>query len=277
MAKARQKDLDARQPGIWQRKRPRYLLSGLIECGVCGGGYAKINVSHYGCAASKNKGESVCGNRKTIAREKLEAAVLSALQTHLMRDDLVEVFCAEYTKHLNALSAARDDARRGRMGERRQLEKERENLLRAIREGIEAKLVKDDLERVTARLEELDADIAADKRGAAPEPLVHPTMALRYRREVENLRNALDRNDGRGEAAEHPRGLIEKIVLTPEDGREDLRIDLHGDLAGILTVASQKQARHGTRANGKASGPNKIKLVAGARSGTLQVIFDLAA
>jgi site-specific DNA recombinase len=46
MAKARQKDLDARQPGMWQRNRPRYLLSGLIECGVCGGGYAKVNTTH---------------------------------------------------------------------------------------------------------------------------------------------------------------------------------------------------------------------------------------
>jgi site-specific DNA recombinase len=123
--------------------------------------------------------------------------------------------------------------------------------------------VKDDLEGITARLEKLDADIAGDGFGAATEPLVHSTMALRYRREVENLRNALDRSERRGEAAEHPRGLIEKIVLTPEHGREDLRIDLHGDLAGILRIASQKQARPGTRANGKVSGPNKIHLVAG--------------
>jgi hypothetical protein len=84
-------------------------------------------------------------------------------------------------------------------------------------------------------------------------------MAQRYRREVENLRNALDREDGRSQAAEHLRALIDKIVLTPEKGREDLRIDLHGDLAGILSIASQKRARPGN-----VSGPNKIALVAGA-------------
>lgn len=50
-------------------------------------------------------------------------------------------------------------------------------------------------------------------------------MAQRYRREAENLRNALDREDGRSQAVEHLRALIDKIVLTPEKGREDLRID----------------------------------------------------
>jgi len=116
LAKARQRNLDAREPGLWQRNRPRYLLSGLVKCGMCGGGYAKINATHYGCAASKNKGESFCTNRKAIAREKLESAVLSALQTHLMRDDFLEIFCAEYAKHLNALRAAQDCARNARMG-----------------------------------------------------------------------------------------------------------------------------------------------------------------
>jgi len=148
--------------------------------------------------------------------------------------------------------------------EKTRLERERENVLRAIREGIEARLVKDDLERITARLEELDTDTAGDDCSAGPEPLLHPAMAQRYRRQVENLRNALDRKDGRGVAAEHLRALIEKIVLTPEKGREDLRIDLHGDLAGILSIASQKRARPGNAANNKVSGSTKIALVAGA-------------
>ena len=56
------------------------------------------------------------------------------------------------------------------------------------------------------------------------------------------------------------RALFGKIVITPESGRKDLRIDLHGDLAGILQIASQKQIRPGILD----SGPNKIALVAGA-------------
>jgi hypothetical protein len=59
-----------------------------------------------------------------------------------MRDDLLEIFCAEYTKHFNALRAAQDSARKTRIAEKTRLERERENVLRAIREGMEARLVK---------------------------------------------------------------------------------------------------------------------------------------
>ena len=89
-------------------------------------------------------------------------------------------------------------------------------------------------------------------------------MAQRYRHQVENLRNALDSQNGRGEAAEHLRGLIDKIVLTPEEGRADLRIDLYGDLAGILSIAGRKRAQSGGRADESLEMANKIALVAGA-------------
>ena len=266
-AKARQKDLDSRPSGLWHRNRPRYLLSGLLRCGVCGGGYAKINASHYGCAASKNKGESVCANRKTIKRDVLESKIPSALQTHLMRDDLLHIFCEEYTRALNALRRAQDSALREAKAEKEKLSKERANILKAIREGIGAKLVKDDLERIAARLEALEDEI---KQGSTEaRPLLHPAMARRYREEVAALRETLSRSGGQGEAAEHLRGLIEKIVLTPHPGREDLQIDLYGDLAGILSMATdktghQKRERLRNAVNDNIPEPSKIVLVAGA-------------
>ena len=239
-AKARQKALDAKAPGLWARNRPRYLLSGLVKCGVCGGGYAKINESHYGCAASKNKGEAVCANRKTIKREALEQKVLAALQTHLMRDELVQVFCEEYTKHLNRLRAAQDSALVDAKAERDRLQKARANVLQAIRDGIAASLVKDELESIAARLEVLETIIAQGSEQARP--LLHPVMARRYREEITALRDALAQTEGRGEPAEHVRGLIKKIVLTPVVGREDLKIDLFGDLAEILELAAGAEA-----------------------------------
>ncbi len=39
------------------------------------------------------------------------------------------------------------------------------------------------------------------------------------------------------------RGLIDKIVLTPKASGTEYAIDLHGDLAGILTVAAGKQQK----------------------------------
>ncbi len=260
-AKARQKDLDARKPGLWRRNRPRYLLSGLIKCGECGGGYSKINTTHYGCSATRNKGESVCTNRKTMSKEHLEGAVLKALQTHLLREDLVETFCQEYAQHLNELRKAQHAAKRAKEAELRQLKKRQEQVIQSIYNGVDARMIKDESKYIADRMEELEAEEAQQQEQPPPKPLVHPAMADRYREEVENLREALNRKNAQAEASEHLRALIGKIVLTPEPGREDLRIDLHGDLAGILQIASQKQARPG---NETISGPNKIALVAGA-------------
>ncbi len=237
-AKARQAALDEKAPGLWRKNRPQYLLSGLLKCGVCGGGYAKINSTHYGCSSAKNKGENVCANRRTIKRETLETLVLSALERRLMRSDLVQVFCEEYTRHMNALHAQQNAARKNLRKELDALAKERENLIRAIKDGIAAALVKDDLERVAARQEELESALA---RQPEIRPLLHPAMAARFHRAVKDLRAHLSADQTRSEASEHLRGLIEKIVLTPKDGGHGLTVDLHGDLAGILNAALEEK------------------------------------
>ena len=69
-------------------------------------------------------------------------------------------------------------------------------------------------------------------------PLIHPTMALRYRKAVMGLKAAL-KGGKNPEAKEHVRALIEKIVITPKEGRKELSIDLYGDLAGILKIATE--------------------------------------
>ena len=70
-----------------------------------------------------------------------------------------------------------------------------------------------------------------------PPPLLHPSMADLYRSKVEELASALQREDTRLEASEMLRGLIDSIVLTPEKGQ--LRIELRGNLAAMLTAAQQ--------------------------------------
>jgi site-specific DNA recombinase len=58
--KARQQDLKVKQAkdkaGFWDRRRPRYLFSGMMKCGECGGGFVKISEHYFGCATARNKG-----------------------------------------------------------------------------------------------------------------------------------------------------------------------------------------------------------------------------
>ena len=84
-------------------------------------------------------------------------------------------------------------------------------------------------------------------------------MADLYRSKVEELAAALQREDTRLEASEMLRGLIDSIVLIPDEGQ--LRIELRGNLAAML-AAAQKTKR--SPETGDLFVP--IQLVAGARS-----------
>ena len=65
-------------------------------------------------------------------------------------------------------------------------------------------------------------------------------MATHYRQEVSELVKSLNDLEHRTEAAMLIRGLIDRIVLKPNEARDALLTDLHGDLAGILQVATNK-------------------------------------
>jgi hypothetical protein len=88
---------------FWDRRRPRYLFSGLMRCGVCSGGFSKISTAHFGCSTARNK--ATCGNLLTVRRDVLESTVLDALRHRLMDPELFAVFVAEFTAEWNGLQA----------------------------------------------------------------------------------------------------------------------------------------------------------------------------
>ncbi len=67
---------------------------------------------------------------------------------------------------------------------------------------------------------------------------LRPDLAEAYRGQVTALEGALAGNQaGRAEVAEILRGLIGKIVVTPQERRGEVDRKLHGELAAILTLA----------------------------------------
>src|SRR5690606_35034860 len=56
-------------------RRPAYLLSGLLECGVCGGPCAIVVGDRYGCVGRHRKGS--CTISRTIRRSDLERRALA--------------------------------------------------------------------------------------------------------------------------------------------------------------------------------------------------------
>ena len=215
-----------------QFRRPKYLFSGLTKCGECGAGFIVYSREQLGCFGTRDRG--TCTNKLTISRLEVEARVLSALQDKLMRKDFFDEFCREFAKEMNRL---RMEQRAGLSSAKRDLERVNRDIKKvidAIKAGYAGPELKAEMDDLQARKETLVAQLAAAHE---PPPLLHPSMAELYRAKVEGLAAALQREDTRLEASETLRGLIDSIVLTPEKGQ--LRIELKGNLAAMLTVAQQ--------------------------------------
>jgi len=63
--------------------------------------YNVLNIRERPEAEDLEKG--TCGNHLTIRREEVEGRVLKALKERLLRQDLFEEFCEEFTREMNRL------------------------------------------------------------------------------------------------------------------------------------------------------------------------------
>ena len=85
-----------------------------------------------------------------------------------------------------------------------------------------------------------------------------------YRDKVESLRDALNSEDIRADAATVLRGLIDEIRLVPVDGQ--LGVYLVGNLAAILDLCAKKNP-------GSVETGVQITLVAGARNNLYRTVL----
>lgn len=213
-------------------RRPKTLLSGLLECGVCGGTVAKRGNNRFGCVSHiMGKG---CTNGRTINRDVLEFRVLAGLKDKLMAPDVMAEAMRAFIEETNRLNHHR---RANREADLLRLEKSRKaiaGIVTAIEDGGYSRPLME-------RLRTLEADADAIEQGLNRAPLdvpdVHPNVAELYRRKVERLTEALNDPEDRTEAATALRGLIDKIVLTPGAKRGEISAQLFGDLETVLAWA----------------------------------------
>ena len=217
-----------------RKHRPRKLLSHLVKCGVCGGGCSMVSQTHMGCSTARNKG--TCDNRKTIKREKLEQAVIGVLQQHLMDQSLCQKFCQEYTSYMNAIRRQHNLARASYESELKNVERENKKLVDAILRGVPPETLVEKGNWIVKRKTELTALLENTEEAPV---LFHPNMAERYHEEVSRLIESLGNEQHQDQASELIRSLVDKITLTPKSDGSGVDVDLIGDLAGILSMATK--------------------------------------
>lgn len=229
-------ELAARSGGSFQRQvRPKHILSGLGQCGLCGEGWIKVNGEKWSCGG-RRRGNG-CTNTRIIETRRYMAEVQSALTHDLLHPDLAEAYEREYR-------AAREQRVADERGQRQRLERRLaecnrkiERLALAIANGAgdvpeivalatAERAVRDGL---TIELAQLDAlNIVA----------LVPGIFDQYRREITNLHEALADPAATLEAVPRFRALIHRILLTPKAQGRGVDVKVEGRLDEALRLAT---------------------------------------
>lgn len=219
----------ARNGSLNATHRPRTLLSGLLFCGCCDGSYARRGQDRYAC--TNHILGNGCDNARTIAREALEARVLTGLRERMMTPDMATEAVRAYAQETNRLNRERRNAADATRRELAEIAKAIAEIVRVIEQGGWHRALSERLTELEARQDSLAA-----RMSDAPQdtPDIHPGIAETYRRRIERLTDALSHPDDAAEAAEAIREIIDRIVITPGQTRRDLSVTLQGELGTIL-------------------------------------------
>jgi site-specific DNA recombinase len=224
-----------------ERRRPRYLFSGLLRCAACGGGLSAAGVDksqrrRLRCSTDKESG--TCPAPATFYLDVIERRVLDRLRDELREPDVLAAYVKEYHAERQRLAA---DAGKKRATMERRLASVLRELDRAVRELVSHD---GDMTAVRALTRTLGAERDdLERRLAALDPAPHAAVALhpqaiaRFKAHVARLRDAIaeDMAGGQTDAAEAIRELVERVTVRRDTTQPDgLSIEITGRLEVML-------------------------------------------
>ena len=174
---------------------PKHLLSGIMRCAECGSPLVVVNQCSYGCATHKDRGAAACPSELRVPRKAAESALLAGIRDQLLTDDAFSAFQREVTAALKQAAPDTDAARRALA----KAERERDNIIKAIRAGIITASTKAELERAEADVRNAADDMQALERFQPAQVLPRARETWRrivadladYTRDIPAARNAL--------------------------------------------------------------------------------------
>ncbi|WP_425505624.1 recombinase family protein [Sphingomonas chungangi] len=255
----RPKNEGAGRVPFFAQQRPKYLLTGKMNCGECGASFAKSGTHRFGCQGSAKKGPTYCGNRLTIRQDELDARILAGLTSEMMKDDVLAAFLDEYEAEMRRLDATTASTRPEREVELAEVEGAIATIKTAILKGIDASLFVAELKQLETRRQALATELAEQHADANVGALLHPDLSQTYRKKVARLTDAYEEEALKAQAFERIRALIEQVTLTPEDGV--LAVHLRGDLVSMLELCACGDMQNAPEE--VSSGALQIKMVAG--------------
>ena len=212
-------------------RRPKYLFSGLLFCGACGGRYVVASNDRFACNGARVAG--TCDNTLRIARQEIDRRVLGALRDDLLDPELFTDFCEAFTEELNRHRRAQRTALAQATRDLATVEREIRAIVQAVKDGFASKAMAAEL----ATLEQRQEDLTRTLSVPAP-PSLHPQMAMLYRQQVAALCEALNTDiEADTTTIARIRGLVDRLTIERNGG-----ITVQGNLAAMLALAHGKKA-----------------------------------
>ena len=238
-------------------RRRKYLLSGLLSCGVCGG---KLTIAgsgarkRYYCANAKEKGPAVCEGMPGLKEIDAAETILSGLRHGLMQDEAYEEFRRSFVEHMRRQADDSGAALKQLDDSIREMQKAQGNLLRAVETGQISSSI---LERLTA-VDTALAEAKAKRSALTPEPITLPTdLPALYRAHICNLVETLMDGEVAGRAGDELHELVDAVVVSWDADLGAHQLEIRGKLLEMLQKA--KPALWA----GLVSNESSLKLVAG--------------
>lgn len=225
---------------VGRQNRRKHLLSGLIRCSCCGSNYTISGKDYYRCAGQKERG--TCTNTMSVRKEPLETATLAVLQHDLLTDDHARLFADEFQREMVRLAKATASQDQSTIERLAIVTREIDNLAANMLVGVASPTLRKllaDREAEKATLEaKLSAPVSALPSAAI---LPHPDLRGLFEGKIARLRDALDDEAVRGEAAEILATLIESVTIYP-DGTSGPEAEVVAKVADLLAWATNDNA-----------------------------------
>ncbi|WP_208352625.1 zinc ribbon domain-containing protein [Pseudaestuariivita rosea] len=238
-------------------RRKKYLLSGLLECGQCGG---KLTIAgsgarrRYYCANAKEKGPAVCVGFKGILQTEVEKLVLTGLRDKLLEPKAFEIFVKEFKSHIRSYNKDLENVISQGDKSIRETEDKLRHIISAIENGAFAPALNDRLKALQCELEEKRARREAISSSEVPFPSNLPAL---YRTYIDDLAKTLAKEAISGRAGEELRSMIQRIEVQYDRQSKHHCIDIEGDIIAMLSAANPSSADEYELSK------SSIKLVAG--------------
>lgn len=225
--------------------REKYLLSGLLKCGICGGNMVVVTSKKRGsymmCGLHRTRGDIACSNCLRVDRNLVERMLLSKISERILNSEVLDRIVKKANKRLKKVVSGKRAGIAELESQRKEVEEQIDNLTKFIMKGNHSP-------RISGLLAEKERELATlnqrlQKIGSNSYPAQQPIPVSWIKEKVANLKGLFDHYPEKTYLLrqEIKKGLIDKIVMRPNLFKSDQRCyvaEVNADPLSLLGTTS---------------------------------------